>query len=138
MIKLHYSAIDGFRKVYTFSTIEKAQAVAWNMVGRYHEHHCSYAVSDDGVGKIIPEGCTIAELFPDDTAPSQRSRCGCEVSNVYGGDCIHTLESEREAEEIAEAQRIAKLGDPIREEGCTCSDSQLNNVGCDCRIPYPE
>jgi hypothetical protein len=65
MIKVRYSSIDHFRKVRSFKTLEGARKFATNYVGENPSigEWGGYAVSDDGVGKIEVDGCSLQELF---------------------------------------------------------------------------
>lgn len=47
----------------TYKTLQGAQAFAYQYVGT-PTLGSTYAISDDGVGKIECEGCTLEELFP--------------------------------------------------------------------------
>lgn len=68
MIRLTYEAVDGFRKSKKFQLLRGARKYAQEMVGRNPSiSGASYAVSDDGVGKIhLVEGCRLKELFGDE------------------------------------------------------------------------
>ena len=65
MIKVRYSTIDRFSQTRRFKTLEGARKFAVYYVGEHPEMGSSYAVSDDGVGKITVEGCTLRELFKE-------------------------------------------------------------------------
>jgi hypothetical protein len=67
-IRVQYSSIDGYRETKVFKTLAGAQRYAHKYVGAHPEIGSSYAISGDGVGKIMVEGVTEAELFPDSTA----------------------------------------------------------------------
>ena len=66
MITLYYESIDSYGKVTKrkFKTLHGAQKAAYQRVGASPTLGSYYAVSDDGVGKITVDGCTLAELFP--------------------------------------------------------------------------
>lgn len=64
VIKVVYDSIDGVHKEETFPTLEEAQEYAWKWVGRYPGLGSFYAVSDDGVARIMVRGATLRELFP--------------------------------------------------------------------------
>lgn len=67
MIKIIYSSIDGFRKARSFKSLKGAQAFAHRYVGPHPDRGSSYAVSDDGIGKIVigyGSGISLADLFP--------------------------------------------------------------------------
>jgi hypothetical protein len=66
MIKVYYSAVDGYRKTRRFKTIKGARKYAVDRVGEYPDFGSCYAVSADGIGKIVVSGCTLAELFGRD------------------------------------------------------------------------
>jgi hypothetical protein len=133
MIKVWYSTIDRFTVMRRFKTLKGAQAFAQKWVGEHPEIGSHYAISGDGVGKITVDGATLADLFPEPPAPTVDSDpCHCEVSQVYGGDCRHTLAGEEAAERAAYEADLKYR--PVRVNGCTCSDDQLNLVGCDCGV----
>ena len=70
-MKVIYRSIDRVRIARSFKTLKGAQAFAHKWVGEHPEIAtsfsvaASYAVSGDGVGKITVEGCTLAEIFPE-------------------------------------------------------------------------
>jgi len=127
-IRIVYSSVDGARITKQFKTVAGAKAFASKMIGNHPDVGSGYAISDDGVGKIVVTGITLAELFPSEERGAV-SPCHCEVSRVYGGDCIHTLANEERLIESFEAQ-----SEPLvyRSAGCRCSDHQLVQVGCAC------
>jgi len=63
MIWVSYASIDHVSKHRTFKTIAGARRFAVKWVGENAEFGSCYAVSADGVGKIMVSGCTIPELF---------------------------------------------------------------------------
>lgn len=65
VITVRYSSIDRYRTRRTFKTLEGARKFAVHYVGEHPEMGSTYAVSDDGVGKIEVEGCTLRELFKE-------------------------------------------------------------------------
>lgn len=67
-LKVRYQSCDGYRVTKKFKTHAGAKAFAVKMIGRTPEMGRAYAVSDDGIGKIMVEGCTVAELFGDGPA----------------------------------------------------------------------
>lgn len=62
-IKVKYRAVDGFSKSRRFKTLKGANAFAVKWVGATPTLGSNYAVSDDGVGKVMVEGCSLSELF---------------------------------------------------------------------------
>ncbi len=58
-----YTAVDGARDRRKFGTLVGAWKFAIEMVGRHPTLGSTYAVSDDGIGKIEVEGATLQELF---------------------------------------------------------------------------
>lgn len=67
MIKLRYEAVDGFRQTKQFKLLRGARKYAQTMLGKFPEMGGGYAVSGDGVGKIVVvQGCQLSELFGDD------------------------------------------------------------------------
>jgi hypothetical protein len=61
-IKVRYSSVDGFRKTYTYATVEGAKKKMADLLGQYYDIGPSYAVSGDGIGKVQLEGATFEEL----------------------------------------------------------------------------
>ena len=69
MIKIRYSAVDGFSKRKSFKSLKGARKYAIEMLGKYPSFGSYYAVSDDGVGKIeVIEGVALRSLFGDEAA----------------------------------------------------------------------
>jgi hypothetical protein len=66
MIKVRYTSIDRCNTTRTFKTIEGARKFAQHWVGETPELGAqrSYAVSFDGIGKVVCTGCTLMDLFP--------------------------------------------------------------------------
>lgn len=65
MITIKYVAIDGTRMTRQFKTLKAAQRFAQKYVGEYPELGGNYAVSRDGVGKVIVLGdASILDIFP--------------------------------------------------------------------------
>lgn len=62
-IKVTYRSIDNCHLSRVFKTLASARAFAVKYVGENPDMGRSYAVSDDGIGKITVEGLTIYELF---------------------------------------------------------------------------
>lgn len=132
MIRVRYSTIDHYQEARWFGTLKGAKAFAQKCVGEHPEIGSFYAVSSDGVGKITVQGAALTDLFPEPPAAATEPAsgpCHCEASQVYGGDCIHTLAGEQAAYEAEEIKYRAP-----RAPGCTCSDDQLILVGCDCGV----
>jgi hypothetical protein len=66
VIKLRYSSVDGCGKQKSFKSLKGARKYAQEMVGKNPEMGSRYAVSGDGIGKIVViEGAALAELFGD-------------------------------------------------------------------------
>jgi len=109
MITLRYRSIDGANVRRQFTTLKGAQRYAQNMIGETPEvgQGGRYAVSADGIGKIVPiAGAALVDLFPKTVEPPAPppNACHCEASQVYGGDCVHTLAGETEFYELLQAQ----------------------------------
>jgi hypothetical protein len=68
-IVVRYQSIDRFSKTRTFKTLAGAQKFAQNWVGKTPDLGSSYAVSEDGIGKITVSGASLLDLFPAIGAP---------------------------------------------------------------------
>jgi len=67
-VRVAYDSIDRCRKTRTFKTIEGARKWAYEMVGKDAEIGTGYAVSTDGVGKVMVVGTTLRKLFQREDA----------------------------------------------------------------------
>jgi hypothetical protein len=126
VIKIRYSAVDGFNKLKSFKTLKGARKYAQEMVGKYPSFGSYYAVSDDGVGKIeVIEGVKLRDLFGDE---------GGDELKMMSDD--EAMEAAFEAFQLAQQERVMaeenKVLRAYRLAGCSCSEQQLNLVGCDC------
>jgi hypothetical protein len=65
-ITIYYRAIDGAHDKKVFHSLKYARNYAHKWVGEHAEFGHGYAISDDGIGKITVEGCTLKELFGRD------------------------------------------------------------------------
>jgi hypothetical protein len=66
-ITVRYAAVDGYRTTRKFTSIAGARKFAARYIGNNPDTFGgSYAVSDDGVGTVRVEGCTLAALFGQD------------------------------------------------------------------------
>lgn len=63
-IHLSYRAIDGYKLEESFSSIVDARKFAYKWVGESPELGSYYAVSSDGVGRLMWDGIEAKELFP--------------------------------------------------------------------------
>ena len=127
MIKVRYSAVDGFSKRKSFKSLKGARKYAIEMLGKYPSFGSYYAVSDDGVGKIeVISGCKLRDLFGDE--PGAPLDWEAEAFEVYERE-----RAARERAEIeAEAEKMNRVLRAHRVAGCVCSEQQLNLVGCGC------
>ena len=66
-ITMRYRSIDGCSVTRKFKTIKGARAFADKWVGT-PDISQNYAVSFDGVGKVIWQGCTAQALWPESVA----------------------------------------------------------------------
>lgn len=68
-IRVKYSTLDRFTQTRSFKTLAGARKFAQKYVGAKPEisDTFGYAVSGDGMGKIIAQGCSIHDLFPENT-----------------------------------------------------------------------
>ena len=133
-VLVRYYSIDGVRQARRFSTLAGARKFAQRCVGATPEFGRTYAVSADGVGKVMVEGARLADLFPAAVAE-------------MAADCVDAFEAAMQAEAAAEraqdradadeaAQAARDFYAVRRVAGCTCSDQQLIQVGCDCGAEY--
>lgn len=64
-IRLYFSTIDNCRSTRLFKSLKGAQKAAWDRVGKHPEIGSNYAVSSDGIAKVVVSGdATMAEMFP--------------------------------------------------------------------------
>jgi len=66
IIVVTYDSIDGVRKRQKYWSLKEARAFAVKWVGENAEFGTGYAVSQDGIGKVTVQGCTLQELFGRD------------------------------------------------------------------------
>lgn len=65
LIRLYFSTVDNCRSTRTFKSLKGAQKAAWDRVGKHPEIGSNYAVSGDGIAKVVVSGdATLAQLFP--------------------------------------------------------------------------
>jgi len=64
-ITVVYQAIDGYSKTGSFTSLESARRFARQWVGEHPEFGSDYAVSADGVGKVMVYGVSLRTLFPE-------------------------------------------------------------------------
>lgn len=62
-IRIIYKSIDDFKEIKNFTSLKKAQEYAKEWIGNFPEIGSDYAISEDGIGKIYCEGCTLKVLF---------------------------------------------------------------------------
>jgi hypothetical protein len=70
MITVTYTSIDGVSKTRRYKNPKHARAFAITWVGPQDAEGGSYAVSNDGVGKVTWTGITRAQLFGHDPIPA--------------------------------------------------------------------
>jgi hypothetical protein len=63
-IKVSYRSIDRYSQTRRFKTLAGAQKHAQKWIGETPEIGWGYAVSGDGIGRIMVTGATLYELFP--------------------------------------------------------------------------
>ena len=63
-IQITYSSIDHYQESHNFHTLKEAQEYAWAWIGEAPTIGHGYAISNDGIGKIVARGCHLKELFP--------------------------------------------------------------------------
>lgn len=130
MIKIRYSAVDGFSKRKSFKTLKGARKYAIEMLGKYPSFGSYYAVSDDGVGKIeVIEGVKLRDLFGEEPgAPTEE-----EIEAAQQAAWEAAMRTEEEVEFAQIRAEYEKLNKPrSRDPRCTCSEQQLALVGCNC------
>lgn len=65
-ISITYEAIDGVSKRRVFKKLAAARNFAHKWVGEHPDvSGLGYAVSYDGIGRVIWYGCSAEELFPE-------------------------------------------------------------------------
>jgi hypothetical protein len=137
LIAITYTSIDRYRVTRRYRTLDGARAFAQEYVGRFPSIGSSYAVSDDGIGKITVCGASLADLFPAEQHVEQciRDLDGDREQNVGSADWFDEA-GERAWQNAATVQAVAALyrsNAARREPGCVCTEQQLDLVGCDCR-----
>jgi hypothetical protein len=88
LIAITYTSIDRYRVTRRYRTLDGARAFAQEYVGRFPSIGSSYAVSDDGIGKITVCGASLADLFPAEQHVEQciRDLDGDREQNVGSAD----------------------------------------------------
>jgi hypothetical protein len=64
MITVYLVSVDGFSKRRKFKTLKGAQRFAQAYAGETPELAGSYAISGDGVCRIMADGARLKDLFP--------------------------------------------------------------------------
>ena len=97
-ISIRIRSIDGFTESRSFKSLAGASKFAQAALGLYPDLSSTYAIADDGVVKLTVRGASLLDLFPAlmrlyqrGLRPANSGPCHCESSQVYGGDCVHTL-----------------------------------------------
>jgi hypothetical protein len=126
-IVVSYRAVDGYRAKRKYKSLAGARKYAVERVGPNPDFGSHYAVSDDGVGVIEVDGCSLKELFGIE--PEIDWQAEAEAAEA----ALRKAEAEaNRAYYEAEDARWAKAYLALRPAGCVCSEQQLNLVGCDC------
>lgn len=141
-ITVRYQSIDGVNQRKTFATIPGVRKFVDKMIGANAEYGASgmYAVSDDGIGKV-----TLVEVMNNDTGRRLDCLAAVLCQPVPGTEPKPEPTEQEIYEALAAAERSLNVADatayaaemdaltrPKREPDCTCSDMQLDLVGCDC------
>lgn len=63
-ITVYLRSVDGFSKTRKYKTLAGAQKFAQDYAGKHPEIGSGYAISGDGVCRIMVKGITLKELFP--------------------------------------------------------------------------
>ena len=67
-ITVRYTSVDRFSETRKFKTLKGAQRFAQKWVGDHPDLGRWYAVSFDGIGKVVVSGCSLEDLFPEESA----------------------------------------------------------------------
>lgn len=78
-IKVRYESVDGYWETRSYKTLKSAHKWAVEMIGPPDIGN-GYAVSYDGVGKIVVDGCTLEELF---NGPQGKDSGKCPVCGPF-------------------------------------------------------
>lgn len=67
MITVYNQAVDGFEEEKEFDSIEEAREYCRKYLGEYFDisDFFGYAMSGDGINKLVIEGTTWKEIFPN-------------------------------------------------------------------------
>lgn len=137
-ITLAYKSVDGVSERKTFATLAGARRYAGKRVGLDAEAWGVRATSFDGIGVL-----TLVEVMKEPPIAPFEIR---DMETLLRGKPVEadpqaTAAAAERAMEIADAEAYAAemtaLLTPARWPGCTCSDQQLNLVGCDCSAGMP-
>jgi hypothetical protein len=77
-IILVYSHPDGFKKTGRFTTLGGARRFTWTWVGQYPTLNGRYVIAPDGQGRVLMEGCTGEELYPEEEEENDMEVAGKE------------------------------------------------------------
>lgn len=125
-IVINYVAVDGFASRKQFSALKGARKYAQTRVGKNPEMGLGYAVSSDGIGRIVVSGCKLADLFGNEP----------RTPNLSDDEIIADAEAEQDRMEQSQWEAAQPKSPSPRFGKCTCSDDQLRLVGCDCEIDH--
>ncbi len=90
MITLRFNYCDGPSKVRVYKSLKSARKAAHAAIGAHPDLGSCYAVGMYGDVTIEPDGCTLQELFPNESECLPKFACSCierqwESLNHYGG-----------------------------------------------------
>ena len=92
LIRLRYESVDGANKLANFKTLKGARNWATLRVGPNPDMGLSYAVSDDGVGKVtVVEGTTLGELFAPEPPAEPKAPKGKGAGDAAVGATVPAL-----------------------------------------------
>lgn len=138
-ITLAYKSVDGVREKKTFATLVGARRYAEKRVGLDAEAWGVRATSFDGIGVL-----TLVEVMKEPPMAPFEIR---DMETLLRGKAPPEPDPQAEARAADRAAEIAGMEAyaaemrtfeaPRRGVGCTCSDQQLNLVGCDCAAEMP-
>lgn len=123
MITVRYSSIDHYHKTSQFKTLEGARKFAVRCVGEHPDFGSTYAVSDDGVGKVTVEGCTLRDLFEGEATKALPYEVWYYEVNEFTGTsrAFRATAFATLAEANADAEKMERYSDGVHLVGTTAA-----------------